>query len=199
VKGRTFTAGLALVLMLVADPGAGAPGRDALLRPGRGIGRVSLGMTMPQVRGALGRHTFVSKRRTLGFGEEYRELQWGYARWTVGFQGRPGALRAVRVASMLRRERTRDGLGPGSTTRDIVRVYPNARCSSWAGLGTTSSKERWVFVTHPWGARTIFVIYFERTRGGRPPTGEVIEVKVQQPASGLVEQRDPCGPNWRRE
>jgi hypothetical protein len=196
---RTAVLPLVVALLLASAAGA-APERDALIRPGVGIGEVRLGMTGAQVRRVLGRHKLVNERRQLGFGVEYLELDWGWGRWTVGFQGRRGERRVVKVATTLRRERTRHRLGPGSTTRDILRVFPRAACSEWAGLGTNSSKERWVFITDPKGVRTIFVISFGPFGGpSSRPTGRVIEVKVQQPARGLAERRSACGPKWRRE
>jgi hypothetical protein len=197
VKQTVAAASLAVAAMLAATPVAAAPARDALISPGRGIGRVTVGMTRQQVQAALGRHTFVSRRRNLGLGEQYLELQWGYATWTVGFQGRPGRLRVVLVGTTLRRQRTRERLGAGSHVRDIVRAYPRATCSDWAGLGTNSSKERWIVVTHPSGSRTIFAAIGDMKPSPSPV--EVVEVMVQRPARGLAERRSRCPANWRRQ
>ena len=182
---------------LAATLAPAAPERDALVRPGRGIGRVSLGMTLAQVRRTLGPHTAVNARKRLGFGETYVELDWTYSTWRVGFEGRRGRLRAVRVATTMRRQRTPEGLGPDSRIRDIVRVYPRATCSDWAGLGTNSSVGRWVTVRHAGGARTVFVVLTEGTP--QPPPGRVVEVMVQRPARGLAETRRPCRGDWRRQ
>jgi hypothetical protein len=197
VKQTVAAASLAVAAILAATPVAAAPARDALISPGRGIGKVTVGMTRQQVQAALGRHTFVSRRRNLGFGEQYLELQWGFATWTVGFQGRPGRFRAVMVGTTLRRQRTREGLGTGSQVRDIVRAYPRATCSDWAGLGANGSKERWIVVTHPTGSRTIFAAIGDGQASPAPL--EVVEVMVQRPARGLAERRSRCPANWRRQ
>lgn len=181
---------------LAIAPAGAEPSRDARVFPGRGIGRVVLGMTPQQVRRVLGRHTLVNERKRIGFGLEYLELDWDYAQWTVGFQGRRGELRVVRVGTTKPRERTRERLGTGSRIRDILRVFPQARCSSWAGLGSNSSMGLWITALHPNGARTIFVVYHERVP--QPPPGRVVEVMVQLPVRGVAERRLSCSNSWRR-
>jgi hypothetical protein len=195
MRGKAV-AGFVVLVLIATAPAAAAPARDALVRPGRGIGKISLGMTQEQVRAALGRHRSVSKRRTLGFGQQYLELQWGFAEWTVGFQGRRGALRVVRIGTTLNRQRTREGLGTGSRIRDLLRVYPQATCSTWAGLGAESSVGWWITVRHPNHARTVFVVFHEGV--AQPPPGRVVEVMIQLPVSGVAERRASCGSNWRR-
>jgi hypothetical protein len=192
-------AALAVSLCTAVAIGAAtaAPSRNALVQPGRGIGRVTLGMTQAQVRGVLGRHRYVAKRRTLGFGQQYVELQWEYATWTAGFQGRPGRMRAVMIGTTLHSQRTRSNLGTGSRIRDIVRVYPRATCSGWVGLGSDSSKETWIVVRHPSGARTIFAAIGDGKADPGPV--RVVEVMVHLPARGLAERRSRCSPNWRNQ
>jgi hypothetical protein len=189
--------GLAVLAAVAAAPADASPARDTLVRPGQGIGRVSLGMTQQQVRARLGRHMAVAERRRLGFGQQYLELQWAYAAWTVGFEGRASSLRVVKVATTLRGQRTRARLGTGSRVRDIVRVYPQATCSDWPGIHTDSSVGRWIVVAHPNGTRTIFTALGEGLATPRPL--RVVEVMVQRPSRGLAEQRRPCGPNWRNQ
>jgi hypothetical protein len=196
MRGWLLTAGVLVLGVAALESASALPSRDALVEPGRAIGKVKLGMTHAQVRGALGRHTFVVKRRDLGFGQRYVELQWGYAEWSVGFQGRAERMRAVMVGTTLHSQRTRSNLGTGSRIRDILRVYPHATCSGWAGLGTNSSKETWIVVRHPTGARTIFAAVGDGKADPGPV--RVVEVMVQLPASGLSERRSQCGPNWRR-
>jgi hypothetical protein len=195
---RAWTVAVGVVLAAAVPVGSvtAAPSRDALVHPGRGIGKLRLGMTQAEVRRVLGAHSYVTKRRRLGFGEQYLELQWGYAEWTVGFQGRPGRMRAVRVGTTLRSQRTRSNLGTGSRIRDILRVYPNATCSGWPGLGSDSSRETWIVVRHPTGARTIFAAIGDMKADPGPI--RVVEVMVQVPARGHAERRTSCGPNWRR-
>src|ERR671917_500620 len=113
---RTLALAAALLAAAALCVGAATagPSADARLTPGVGVGKLRVGMTLAQVRRHLGRPEAVSARKRLGFGVRYVEYQWGFATWTVGFQGRADALRAVRVGTTLRRERTRTGLGVGS-------------------------------------------------------------------------------------
>ena len=194
---RTGLAGLAVLAVLGAGSAAAAPERDAVVRPGRGIGKVTLGMTQAQVRAALGGRGLVAKRRNVGFGQVYVELEWAYGAWNVGFEGRPGSLRAVMVGTTLRRQRTPHGLGLGSRAREILRVYPAATCSDWVGTGTDSSVERWVVVRHANGASTVFGL-LSKLHGERA-IYTVGEITVRRPARGLAERRGRCPANWRRE
>jgi hypothetical protein len=191
-----ITAGVLALAVAALDYAAARPSRDALVQPGRGIGKVKLGMTQAQVRRTLGAHRSVARRRELGFGQRYVELQWGHGEWSVGFQGRAGRMQAVRIGTTLRSQRTRSNLGTGSRIRDILRVYPGATCSDWAGLGTNSSNERWIVIRHPTGARTIFAAVWDGQADPGPV--RVVEVMVQVPASGLSERRSRCDANWRR-
>ena len=114
------TIGLAGLLVAVAATAVGPvearPARDALIRPGVGIGRIQLDMPLAKVRAVLGKPTSVAKRRRLGFGSEYVEYTWGDApAWRVGVLGRPGSQLVVVVATGLAREKTRSGVGVGST------------------------------------------------------------------------------------
>ena len=196
VPKMAIAAGIALLASLVTVAASAAPTRDTLVRPGRGIGRVTLGMSEGQVRGALGRHRAVARQRELGFGQRYVELQWGYGEWTVGLQGRPGRMRVVMVSTTLRAQRTPSNLGIGSRLRDILRVYPRATCSGWPGLGSDSSKETWIVVRHPTRAQTVFVVVGDGLPEPRPVRVAALMVRV--PARGLAERRSSCGPNWRR-
>jgi hypothetical protein len=101
---------------VTAGPAGAGPARNALIRPGVGIGRVELNMRLAEVRRVLGKPTSVAKRRQLGFGSEYVEYTWGEApNWRVGVIGRPGDQDVIMVATGLAREKTRTGVGVGST------------------------------------------------------------------------------------
>jgi hypothetical protein len=190
-----IAAGVLALALAALDSALARTSRETVVRPGRGIGKVTLGMTQAQVRRALGPHRSVARRRELGFGQRYVELQWGYGEWSVGLQGRPGRMRAVMVGTTLRSQRTRSNLGTGSRIRDILRVYPRATCSGWAGLGSNSSKETWIVVGHPTGARTVFAAVGDGK--AEPGPVRVAAVMVRLPAAGLAERRSGCGPNWR--
>lgn len=69
--------GAVVVALAVSQIGAAAPERDQLIRMHEGIGKVRLGMTIPQVRRALGgRHQIVYQRNDLGRNGRYVELGW---------------------------------------------------------------------------------------------------------------------------
>jgi hypothetical protein len=137
------------------DAAYAAPDATALIRPGVGIGKVRLGMTQAQVRRVLGPHTVVNVRERR-FGLRYLELAYDYSAYTVGFFGAPGKLRVVSVATSLRRERTRNGLGPGTSLRALRRALRGERCRrgsvvTFVGYRTECS----VFSRS--GARTTFI------------------------------------------
>jgi hypothetical protein len=117
---------------LLAGSASAAPSRDALIRPGVEIGPVRVGMTFAQVRRALGRPEAVLKQRRFGFGSRYAEYAWGGSDWIVAVQGRADRARVVSVATGLRRERTRRGIGVGSTDAS-VRRHLGARCYGKTG------------------------------------------------------------------
>ena len=187
------SASLAATAALAAVPATAGPAADARVIPGVGIGKLRIGMTLAEVRRLLGRPHAVSARKRVGFGVNYVEYQWDLAAWTVGFQGRAGRLRAVRIGTTLHRERTRAGLGVGSRIRDVVRVYPRATCTA-AGLNGESDLAMWVTIVSANGVRTIFAA----NNYGGPDRGLIVEVMLQQPVAGVAERREPCMAAWRR-
>jgi hypothetical protein len=106
--------GLALVLAVGA---AAAPSHDLLIRPGVGIGKVRLGMSLAQVRGAWGPPQAVM--RTGG----RTELQYDFASYVVTLRGPRGRQRVVSVATTLAKERTAQGMGVGSPELRLRRVF----------------------------------------------------------------------------
>jgi hypothetical protein len=192
---RVASAVAALAAAALAVGSASAtPTRDTLIRPGQGIGKVDLGMTIAQVRAALGRPGAVVRRQEIAFGGEYVELQWAQGAWTVGFRTRANRLRAVRVATQNTTQRTRHGLGMGSRPRRIVAVYPHATC-------VTRELDKpfpgtWIVVTHASGRMTAFAID-NVWHSFQPPTHKVNEVLVQERWFNRPEEIG-CGPDWRR-
>jgi hypothetical protein len=121
--------GLLVVAATVAVGTASAsPARDALIRPGFAIGKIRLEMSLPAARRVLGKPTAVVYRRHLGFGADYVEYTWGASRaWRIGVIGRPGREFVIMVATTLAREKTRTGVGVGSTYA-AVQSRLGARC-----------------------------------------------------------------------
>ena len=94
-------------------------------------------MTFAQVRAVLGRPTVVNRTRRIGFAR-YVEYDWGWGTWTVGFTGRGGVLRVSLVGTSIRRERTREGVGVGTTHGALLRLYRprGLRCETAERIGT---------------------------------------------------------------
>jgi hypothetical protein len=116
----------ALAVAVSAEANA-APARDALIRPGVGIGKVRVGMTFAQARLGLGPRPVLVRQRRYGFGSRYAEYAWRGSEWTVGVVGRGGRARVVSVATQARRERTSGGIGVGSSEHAVRRAL-GARC-----------------------------------------------------------------------
>jgi hypothetical protein len=182
--------------LVVAGGAVASSSRDALVRPGVGIGRVSLGMTPVQVERALGRHTLVNKRERLGFGTSYVEHYWD-AGWTVGYTGRRGRLRVVRVSTQARNQRTPARIGVGSRPRDIVRAYPGARCAERYRRYRYVRVGRYVSVRARNGRVTAFLVgtpWYGQDRSHR-----VLEVMVASTPLLRGERDWPCPAGWQNE
>jgi hypothetical protein len=124
VKRLLLVAPVALLLVPAAS------GAETLIRPGSSIAGVALGMSERQVRAQLGRPTWTS-RRPAGFGRVEVELQFRDADYTVRLTGRPSALKTAAVTTIVRRERTSDGLGVGTYERVLLRRYrASIRCEA---------------------------------------------------------------------
>ena len=111
---------------------AAAPSRDAVVRPGVSVGKITLGMTEAQLRRAMGRPDYVVGRTSV-FGGVRVEYQFGTnGEYEVALRGRPRALRVVSVFTFLRRERLPNGLGVGSRPRALRAAYGSRlRCTPW--------------------------------------------------------------------
>ena len=123
-------AAIGLVAALVAaSPTSARPESDLLVRHGQGIGKLQLGMKLAQVKRLLGAPRAENKREQRTRGHTYLELDWEYARWTVGFLRAPrGTYRAVSIGTVLKGQRTPEGLGVGSRERELGRRLDGLRC-----------------------------------------------------------------------
>jgi hypothetical protein len=191
------------VLAVSASAGvaAGAPERDTLVRPGVGIGKVRLGMTLAQVRRGLGRPMFVNRNVRLGFGRRYVEYAWDYGWWLVGFEQRRGRLRAVRIEARAGTERTANGIGWGTRLREVLRRYPNARCRSYV-LWNGRIAGGGVYIRDAAGRFTFFLLGAlepQEGTGVRPPKTGVTGFIVKEPFPEIgVARIVACPDGWRR-
>jgi hypothetical protein len=118
---RTVASLGCIALALVASASASTQ-RDALIRPGVGIGKVRLGMTPAQVRAAWGRPQAVTIT-THPRGGRTIELQYDFAAYVVTIEGRPSRERVVAVGTSLAKERLSQGVGVGSPERRLQRIF----------------------------------------------------------------------------
>jgi hypothetical protein len=126
---KRFVASVFALAAAVAATTSAAPASDLVIRPGQGIGKFQLGMTEAELRRAVGRPRYVVPRAPT-FGLRTVEYQYGLgAEYIAILVGRPGRLRVTRISTILRRERTPRGIGPGSLERTLLRAHPGSRCT----------------------------------------------------------------------
>ncbi|HWN20511.1 MAG TPA: hypothetical protein VNP93_00935 [Gaiellaceae bacterium] len=112
----------ALLLTLASGAAGAAPTRDALVRPGVGIGELRLGMTLRQSLRALGQPVVFERARV--FPREslrYMEYRTKDGLWRFAVFGIRGRERLSLVMTRARRERTRDGIGVGTLVETLPR------------------------------------------------------------------------------
>ena len=188
----------AVLSLTLAVSGAAAAQRPAqLIVPGESIGPVRLGMTIAQVKRALGKPVALVRRIEHAFGGEYVELQWGQARWTVGLRSDRGTLRVVRIATTVNGQRTRDGIGPGSKPRAVLRAFPLSGCvfrdlqQPWPGT--------WLVAEKSDGSMTAFLLYGRLRFGEMRVNRFVVEVVVQERWYARPAGDGDCGADWRAD
>ena len=195
-----------VAVLAVAGSAPATPERDAVIRMGKAIGKIQLGMTPTQVRRAFGRrHATVNRRIDFGARGRYLELGWELPgrrawepdTWSVGFRSstRRAPLRVVRVSTGKRAERTPRGLGVGSRPREIVRAYPNATCVSRAF--EMASPHDWI-VVEAGGGMTAFNLRNPDTWQENPDNREVVAVMVQREWFSKGRGHRECRPGWER-
>ena len=117
------------VVVFGALPGGAtaAPTRDALVRPGEGIGKVRLGMTLTTALRSLGRPVeFVRVEIFPRESRRYMEYRTKDHHWRIGVFGIRGRERVALIRTAVRRERTKEGVGVGTpvpTIRSRLRTY----------------------------------------------------------------------------
>jgi hypothetical protein len=126
MTGRVALLVLVAIAVALAPSASATSSRSAPIRIGIGIGPINLGMTGQQVRRGLGRPDAVLERRVIR-GRPYIRLQWNYGTWTVGLLGQKGRRRVVSVSTTLPRHRTPQGIGVGSSDREVGRGLRGVR------------------------------------------------------------------------
>jgi hypothetical protein len=158
-----------------------------VIRPGQAIGKIRLAMTEAELRRVMGRPR-VAVRRAAGFGRTTVEYEYGFGDYAVRLFGTRGRLTVVRVSTLLRRERTPRGIGPGSLERRLIRAYPRLRCQrldTTVAAGTTyvRTDERTCTLFAASGRRTVFLTGVRRSGflvplRDWPRVARVIEVSI---------------------
>jgi hypothetical protein len=194
----------------LSQTGAAAPERTQIIRMGKGIGKVHLGMTQPQVRRALGGpHLVVYRRANFGARGRYVELGWELpgrtawepVTWQVGFRStsRRGPLRVTRVATGTRSQRTPTGIGVGSTVRQILRAYPDATCVTRWPPAYVPHPYTWIVVRERTGGMTAFNLESELGRSDDPSElTRVTAVMVQRDWFSKGPGHESCQRGWER-
>ncbi len=121
-RGRVGLAGLVVGFALVAAQGA-----NAIIIPQKGMAGVRLGMTQAKVRAVLGPPKTIFK----GKNEFGRFTNFNYARVQVSFQGNQ---RVTNLRTQHREEKTRGGVGFGTTERLLRARVRGLRCKTEYGF-----------------------------------------------------------------
>lgn len=152
---------LTLAAVVATASAAAAPTSDALIRPGKSIGKARLGMTEVALRRALGR-PYAVVRKPVGFGRQEAEYQYADGYLFVYLRGPRSAPRVVRIVTFQRSERTASGVGVGSRERGLLRAYRGkVRCSKLEterSAGTVYVVADRTCTLAGGGARTVFRI-----------------------------------------
>jgi hypothetical protein len=170
---------LAFLAFWVGTLSASASRESAtVVRHGEAIGKVRLGMTVPQVRRIIGRpHSVVTESR--GRGYRYRELGWNLGWWTVGFMRAPGGeYKAVRIGTVSRAQRTPERLGVESTDAQIVNRLRGAFCRFVETLRSGNVYSECIY-RRPTGRQTAFVLSRAGDPNDPPNIARVAQVEVR--------------------
>ena len=136
---------VSLVVLALLAASALMPSQDANARivPGKGLAGLRLDMTKKEVRAKLGRPDEVRKKDV---GYSLTVFVYRKQRLYVDFASRG---RVLHLTSRSPRERTRDGLGVGSTLREVRAARPKIYCQVSDGVGFCSDtyRDTWIALT----------------------------------------------------
>jgi hypothetical protein len=178
----------------------GASAVESTIYPGVGIGKVRLGMTLPEVERVLGKNHIVNSEAIIG-GARFRELAWNFGSWSVGFLRRGWYWHVVQVETTLTAQRTKLGIGVSSPFKRVVGSYPQVFCrgiyTSWGSDATRRWDTSLILVNN--SVYTAFAVKPAVFGHGRS-VWRVYAVIVQQAVAGhasLTPSSYNCAPGWR--
>jgi hypothetical protein len=190
---RTLIIAVAALLVIVPA----ASGIESTINPGVGIGKVKLGMTEAQVKKALGGWRYVNDSQG-----NHLSVGWGLfgSAWSADFLS--GKL--VEVSTTVHSQRTRSGIGQGSSWLALVRAYPNGLCGIKPPT-SNSVRIAGLLVPHKGGTQTIYYANGVKTsEQSNDRTWRVAEVHVRKSWTPLPEfdrtnghQPIECKSTWR--
>jgi hypothetical protein len=195
---RSFRLGLIALVAAVIVSAASAT--ESTIDPGVGIGKIKLGMTLPQVERVLGKDYLINTE-TLVDNARFRELAWNFASWTVGFLRRGHDWRVVQVETTLSPQRTRKSIGVSSPFKQVVARYPRVFCNGIYSTWGTDYTRHWdtALILADKSVYTAFAVKPSVYAHAKVPW-RVYAVIVQQAVPGHTSLTPPsyrCSPGWR--
>ncbi len=118
-----------VVAAVVGTLAAPAAATEVTIVPNVSIGKVKLGMTLRQVVRVLGGPGIVNARAQI-HGRGYVEYGWNFSTLWVGFVNTKGTLHAALIGTDIVGEKTKDGIGVG-TSLAKVRARYHVACNDY--------------------------------------------------------------------
>lgn len=125
-------AGCGLAVLTVVALLATATPASARIVPQKGIAGARVGMEQKRVRKKLGRPDSERIRTSPIGGFKFIQLKYGKTR--ISFDGVRSASKVLSVMTRDRSERTKRGVGVGSTRREVKQSVPGVTCAVEFGL-----------------------------------------------------------------
>ncbi len=126
-----------VVAAVVGTLAAPAAATEVTIVPNVSIGKVKLGMTLRQVVRVLGGPGIVNARAQI-HGRGYVEYGWNFSTLWVGFVNTKGTLHAALIGTDIVGEKTKDGIGVG-TSLAKVRARYHVACNDYRTAPSTSA------------------------------------------------------------
>jgi hypothetical protein len=143
VNNRLLVCAIVVTVVVAAGPTSAATRTESTIVPGVGIGKAKLGMTLAQVKRALGSSPLFNDRAPLSGGRQYVEYLWDLGEYRVGFAGGT-PMRAVVIATAFQTQRMRSGVGVGTPRQSLRRKERVVPCRGTRDL--PGGGGRWIRV-----------------------------------------------------